>query len=859
MDSSSRANPLFRLAPILGVVLFAAALWVLHRELHGLAWRDVRAQLDAITHLDLALALGCTAASYGALVGYDVLALRYLGIDLSLRRTTLAGLVSWAVTNTVGHGWLSGGTVRLRMYGAWGITPGEVTRVVAMSTLTFWAGLLVLAGGALLVEPPAAVGGWGRLFGVLALGVVVATGAIGALRREPLRVAGWEFTLPGPGTVATQVAVGLVDQVAAAGALYLLLPRDMALSFPQFVALYAVALTGGVLSGIPGAAGTFDGILVKLAAGAVSPAAVLGALIAWRLVYYVVPLAVAALALAGWEAANARSRVGEIGGLAGRLAGAITPPLLSTLTFLAGVLLVLTGVRPAIPDRMAVLAWAVPLPLVETSHLAAGLSGVALLFVARALRLRIREAWAFAIGLLLVGAIASMGRGLEWEQAVFLLGVLVVAIAGYRRFDRHSRLSAGAVTPSWLGAVLLVMLAASVVLLIAFRDVAYQSSLWTRFGIAQDAPRALRTIAVSASAAAVGGAWVLLRPARLLVRSATAEDLERALPVVRASPSTHAWLSLLGDKALLFSHDHDAFLMFGTSGRTWVAFGDPVGPVERWPDLAWKFRELADRHAARIAFYEVSPASLPLYLDLGLGAFKLGEEAVVSLSDFTLQGREAKGFRHTLNVMEKEGVTFEIVEPGGVEAILGDLRAVSDGWLHGKSGGEKGFSIGFFSPEYLRRTPIGVVRAGGRIVAFANVLDGGGRELSVDLMRHLDDAPSGTMDFLFVSLMSWGKERGFERFTLGMAPLSGLPDRDLAPLWTRFGTLVFRHGEAFYNFQGLRQYKEKFHPTWEPRYLACTGGLVLPAVLAGVTALVSRSRVASPVPRSMSISASTPK
>jgi phosphatidylglycerol lysyltransferase len=106
-------------------------------------------------------------------------------------------------------------------------------------------------------------------------------------------------------------------------------------------------------------------------------------------------------------------------------------------------------------------------------------------------------------------------------------------------------------------------------------------------------------------------------------------------------------------------------------------------------------------------------------------------------------------------------------------------------------------------------------------------------------MRYRNDAPPGIMKFLFLELMLWGKERGFRWFNLGMAPLSGLEDRRLAPFWHRLGTFVFRHGEHFCNFQGLRQYKEKFDPYWEPRYLAYPGRLSLPAVLTDVASLVA--------------------
>jgi phosphatidylglycerol lysyltransferase len=148
--------------------------------------------------------------------------------------------------------------------------------------------------------------------------------------------------------------------------------------------------------------------------------------------------------------------------------------------------------------------------------------------------------------------------------------------------------------------------------------------------------------------------------------------------------------------------------------------------------------------------------------------------------------------------------------------------------------------LGSFKPEYLRRFPVGVVRQEGKVVSFANLWLGAEQEeLSPDLMRYLPGAPPGVMEYLFVELMLWGKQAGYRWFNLGMAPFSGLQDRALAPLWNRAGAFVFRHGEHFYNFQGLRQYKEKFDPEWEPRYLASPAGLALPRILTNLAALIS--------------------
>jgi len=280
--------------------------------------------------------------------------------------------------------------------------------------------------------------------------------------------------------------------------------------------------------------------------------------------------------------------------------------------------------------------------------------------------------------------------------------------------------------------------------------------------------------------------------------------------------------------------------MYGVEGRSWVALADPVGEPSEHAELAWRFRELSDRHDGFTVFYQVEAAHLSLYVDLGLTLSKLGEEARVALPEFSLAGGAKKALRQAVHRLADQGLTFRIATPVEVVARMEELRAVSDAWLAPKHTREKGFSLGFFSPEYLRRFPAALVEWRGELIAFANLCCGGAKqELSIDLMRHRPTAPNGTMDFLFVELMRWGRTEGYASFNLGMAPLSRLPDHALAPLWNRLGALVFRHGEHFYNFQGLRAYKEKFDPVWVPRYLASPGGLALPRVLTNVAALVS--------------------
>jgi phosphatidylglycerol lysyltransferase len=370
--------------------------------------------------------------------------------------------------------------------------------------------------------------------------------------------------------------------------------------------------------------------------------------------------------------------------------------------------------------------------------------------------------------------------------------------------------------------------------------VQYRDELWWHFALHAGAPRFLRATVGVVGLLLVAGLMRLLRHAPPEVRVPGEEELAHAAAVVATSPDSSANLALIGDKALLFSTSGRGLLMYGVSGRSWVALGDPIGEELDQEELAWEFRERADRNGGWTVFYEVGVDHLPLYIDLGLTLMKVGEEARVPLAAFSLEGSNRRGLRRTQRQMEREGVTFELVPLREVPALLPALRPISDAWLQLKSTREKGFSLGRFDDRYVSRFPVALAHQHGAIVAFASVWTTPMKaELSVDLMRYTTAAPGGVMQFLFTELMLWGQAEGYRWFRLGMAPFSGLESHALAPLWTRAGAFMYRHGEHFYNFQGLREYKERFDPVWEPRYLASPGGLALPRILANVAALIS--------------------
>src|SRR5258707_619003 len=235
----------------------------------------------------------------------------------------------------------------------------------------------------------------------------------------------------------------------------------------------------------------------------------------------------------------------------------------------------------------------------------------------------------------------------------------------------------------------------------------------------------------------------------------TDPDFERVREILAKAESAEPGsnLALLGDKRFLFSASGESFLMFGVRGRAWVALGAPVGKREERQELLWRFRELADSHAARPGIHGLNAEDLPEIVELGFSIQKVGESAAVPLETFSMDGRKRGTARRAWRKLGEAGATFEVLQGDAVTAMLPTLQAISDEWLSHHAGGEKGFSMGGFWPGYVQEFPVALVRVDGEPVAFATLWTTASRSaFSMDLMRYADAAPNNIMDYLFVEL-----------------------------------------------------------------------------------------------------------
>ncbi|MEA3174511.1 MAG: phosphatidylglycerol lysyltransferase [Gammaproteobacteria bacterium] len=829
---------------LLGIALFGLAVYWLHHLLGQYHLRDILERAKAIPTAKIWRAAILTCGGYGCLTLYDALAVRFAGARIPYPRVALISFMGYAIGHNVGLNTLSGGAIRYRAYSALGLSAKQIATIIGFGTVTFGLGAGVLLGLSLLSNAGLSgsilhVHAWLAIAaGCLLLCGVAAYVWLVCTRHAPLKFWRLEIPVPRPRFAFAQIGIGCIDLLCAAGVLFVLLPTHASISFAAFAGVYLIALAAGVISNVPGGIGVFEFVLLLLLPQ-VPQDRMLGALVVYRSIYYFTPFIIALVLLGVHELWVHRGPAVRLLQLIRTFLIAVTPQAIAVAVFLAGAVLLFSGATPGLGNRLTLLRDFVPLPVLELSHLLGSAVGVGLLIIAHGLYRRLHTAWWLTIWLLCAGVIVSLLKGFDYEEAIVLGIVAILLASARRRFLRRASLVDQHYSGPWVVAFFLVLATAGWLVIFAYRHLPYDNELWWQFAFHASAPRSLRGSLLAVMIGAAYGLWRVLRPARPSFSPPTSADLEQVAALVEKSEDTTANLALLGDKNLLFNSDRSACIMFQASGNSWVAMGDPIGPEEQGELLAWEFMEQCDGMAVSPVFYQVTPQRLPLYIDLGLTLSKLGEEARVELPTFGLEGPARADLRQAQRRAIRDGASFEMLPRTQVNQLLPQLRAVSDAWLEEKNTAEKRFSLGFFEESYVAHFDVGVVRSKGAIVAFANLWRGGSSELSVDLMRYDGNAPKGVIDYMLVECMLWGKANGFRWFNLGMAPLSGLEDHALAPAWHKLGRMVQRYGENFYNFEGLRKFKEKFDPVWRPRYLAAPAGLAMAGALLDVTALIS--------------------
>ncbi len=614
---------ILRHAPaILGVLLLVGAIYVVQREFRTLRVGDIHRALEQIPLRSLLVAFGWTLAAYGVLTFYDRLGTYYAGRAVSYARVAFASFCAYALSHNLGFAAVSGAAVRYRLYAHWGLTAPQIARVIAFCSLTFGLGGMALAGTILFVEPGAVpllgerVPRWVMYaFGSLLWGIDI--GYVVLSRMIPrLRLFGHDVELPGWRMALLQVALATLDVAVTAAIFFALLPPAHGLNYMRFVGVYLASYSAGLIATLPGGIGVFDGAMLLGLAPYLPAPRIVGAILVFRLYYYIIPLFLAGAMFAGNELAL------RGGALLGRRAvpiGRISEPDFAVAAgagavTLCGFLLLSLGVLEQRPDYSWIDADFAAVAA-QAGEFVPSVIGAALMVLAVAVSQRVNLAWGTTLLLLLLGAALMVAQGEPlWVPAVLLLAA--VFIAPYRRaFYRHARLLAGPLDAAT--AVPLLVLGVCVLTLAAFeRHVRWlaDDSFW-KVILSPDVSNSMRASVGLTVAVGLLAMWRLLRPRRVTWAPWNAEQRLR-YAALGAAPPAEA-------DGVVWGEAERAAVPFRRLGRTMLGLGDPAGAGADRVSAIWRLRDLAQQEGRRPAVWRARRDLLDVYADLGLSAIPL--------------------------------------------------------------------------------------------------------------------------------------------------------------------------------------------------------------------------------------------
>ncbi|HEY8612098.1 MAG TPA: phosphatidylglycerol lysyltransferase domain-containing protein [Roseomonas sp.] len=612
---------------VFGLILLVGALYVVQREFRHLSVADIGLALEATPARQLWIAGGWTLIAYAVLTIYDRLGSVYAGKPISYLRTSLASFCAYTLAHNLGFAAVSGAAVRYRFYAAWGLTPVEIAKVIAFTSLTFGLGGFALGGLVLVLEPSVlpwvgegeVVPAWAaQIVGVL-MWVIVAAYVVLSRVWPHFTLFGHQIDLPGFRMAMAQVALASVDVAVTAAIFYCLLPEAPGLTFWKFLGIYIAAYTAGLAASVPGGLGVFDGFILLSLEPYLPSAQVIGAVLLFRLFYYIVPLFLAGALFAGFELSQRRPAMGRLQAET-RVTGALEVPVLSGLSGLGGVVLLFVGALPARGSDIALWGgeWAA-----LASQFAASVVGSLLLVVSYGMLRRLRLAWWAGLLLLANGVAILAVRGDPWWVAVAYLGTAVFLAIMRHAFYRDARLTGEPLTGTRVFA-----LAAGVICGLTLATVAYEgrfaAAAWWEVVLLEGAPAPLRFAVGLAVALLLFAAFRLLRPARI-----RAEDYDE---------SAQARLMALGARVppyadgVVFAEGGRAGFAFRRLNGVWVAVGDPAGAPEARINAIWRFRDLCDAAGVAPAFAGVGQGMLRAYEQAGMASVTMPNGLVMALS-----------------------------------------------------------------------------------------------------------------------------------------------------------------------------------------------------------------------------------
>lgn len=771
---------------------------------------------------------------------YDVILVRILRMKVPNRELLEQSFIANSFSNLIGFGGLVGAMLRTYFFHKFEHDKRRLLSVIAAVSLFYLTGISVLAWVAAIHFHSFALfmdTKW-IYFAVVGVGLYLPVFLVIHIikaKKDNQAIISIKDSIK-------LIAVSIIEWAAVFFAILILTKiLGIPISIENLFPVYVAAACAGIISMIPGGLGSFDLVFIwGMQDLHIAEEKVLVLLLLYRIGYYFIPFLMGLVFFIKlyWEKWNQSWNY-----LPRAILQGFSHILLTMLVFLSGLILLLSASVPGIMERLKITQELLAMPIVNVSHQLSVAAGFLLLGLSRGIEYSVKRTYDVTMFALILAALFSIFKGIDYEEAIFLITVALLLRMSRGQFYRESYVLTWGKT---IFDIMVILIITSMYIIIGYLNlpdakveipakllpfviVDYRDLFLSAF------------IGIIIAFAILAFGYLVSLPKKWKFEPSAGQEnaIREHFQKHRGKVLSH--LIFLHDKYIFWNSKKNVLIAYKNYADKLVILGEPIGERDDLSNAIEEFQELADLYGYTLVFYQVSDSMLPYLHNHGFAFFKLGEDAFVDLQSFSLGGGKMKGLRALKNKFMKENYTFEFLDPPFTKEVFSELEGISNEWLQGRN--EKSFSLGYFDEEYLNKAPIALVRDMNRkILGFMSIMPvyDEGQTISVDLMRFKPDAPNGTIDFLFLSLINWAREEGYCRFNMGMSPLANVGLSKFSFLSEKIAAQIFLHGHFIYHFQGLRKFKEKYTNIWEPKYLAYRKKSSLPIIMAQITLLISK-------------------
>ncbi|MCP0887547.1 bifunctional lysylphosphatidylglycerol flippase/synthetase MprF [Ligilactobacillus sp. WILCCON 0076] len=788
------------------------------RVLKQTDWSRVSTGLVDRSWYEILLMLVCGAIAVTPMLTYDFMIVRFLPGEYSKKYIMRSGWITNTITNIAGFGGVLGATLRAEFYKK-NANKKQILYAISKIAVFLLSGLSVLCWIALVLIFGFRIGVHLEHYLLWLIGGGVYFPLVFILTKFKNNDFFSDLTFKQKLTLT----IGSTLEWGFVALFFMLIGciLDVKTNLLAIFVLYVIASVLGIVSMLPGGLGSFDVfMLFGMASLGISHETALIWILYFRIFYYIIPAATGI----GMFIHNMGGRLnGFFDGIPRAFLEKVSHGLLTIFLYFSGILLLMVSAIPAFTINNSILMSFYPYTFLFIHQLTNIFFAFMLLGLARGIHAKVKKAYIPMLIMLLVGIFNTLWQDLSVSLAVYLGIVLAITLVSknalYRKKFQYSIGGLAFDGLLFIGGFLLYVIVGVI------NAPAYSNK--------HKIPTVLffpgQQLWLSGLLGIILAAIVLYFIVHYLTGGKDPFvdidfDTNRIKQVIEkygGNETSH--LAFLRDKNIYFYQDQgedQLFFMYRRKNDKLILMGEPVGNKECQEAALKQLLQEADLYGYELVFYEIDTEYTMLLHEYGFDFVKTGESGLVELAKFTLTGKKQRAQRALMNKFEREGYTFELSQPPFDNDLMQELRKVSNEWLNGQI--EKGFSLGFFDEFYINQAPVALIRnEDGAVVAFATMMPTGNKEiLTIDLMRHSKDAPSGIMDAIFINLFKYGQEEKYTYFDLGMAPLSNVGESQFSFLEEKIAHLIYQYGYKLYAFQGLRAYKDKYATAWHSKYIA---------------------------------------